>query len=654
MGYLTLQQYFMRTFLIMLLLCSTGLVSAQVVTTRTAGKKASKFMEQGIQYAMANEFILALDAFQKAIEAEADFIDAYLFAGDVNMQMGHYAEAKQYYEEAIGLQDDYDVSMYKKIADAEQHLMEYTEAIVHIKIFLEHPDIVGQTRLKAQRFLTSLEFAEEAVQHPLPFNPVNMGAEVNSHLDEYFPSLSADRSILVFTRNLVDTLERPDGGYMFRRNEDFYLSSDEEGNWSPAINMGKPVNTTFNEGAQNISADGRWLYYTLCNGPDGFGSCDIYYAYQYDGVWSYPENCGKRINSANWDSQPSVSSDGRHLFFASNRPGGQGGSDIWMSTLGDDGYWGPAQNLGPEINTPGEDNSPFIHPDGNTLYFASDGHPGMGGLDLFYSRWNPDNTWDIPVNLGYPLNTSGNEATLHVSADGATAYYSSDREDSYGGLDLYHFVMPEIIRPKPVTWVKAYVKSEKDKRPLAANVQLFDLETNSLITESSCDANGLFLITLPSGHDYGLFVNMDGYLFHSENFSLEEGFPEEPYILEVLLKPVSVGEVFTLRNIFFESGSAELLPESETELGKLLKLLTENTGMRISINGHTDNVGSDTDNQKLSEARAAAVRSYLETNGIDGKRMESRGFGESRPVGDNETEAGRALNRRTEIEVLGL
>lgn len=325
-----------------------------------------------------------------------------------------------------------------------------------------------------------------------------------------------------------------------------------------------------------------------------------------------------------------------------------------MSTLGDDGYWGPAQNLGPEINTPGEDNSPFIHPDGNTLYFASDGHPGMGGLDLFYSRWNPDNTWDIPVNLGYPLNTSGNEATLHVSADGSTAYYSSDREDSYGGLDLYHFVMPEIIRPKPVTWVKAYVKSEKDKRPLAANVQLFDLETNSLITESSCDANGLFLITLPSGHDYGLFVNMDGYLFHSENFSLEEGFPEEPYILEVLLKPVSVGEVFTLRNIFFESGSAELLPESETELGKLLKLLTENTGMRISINGHTDNVGSVTDNQKLSEARAAAVRSYLETNGIDGKRMESRGFGESRPVGDNETEAGRALNRRTEIEVLGL
>jgi outer membrane protein OmpA-like peptidoglycan-associated protein/tetratricopeptide (TPR) repeat protein len=638
----------------LILICVPSILLAQVVTNENANKKATKAMEQGIQLAMGMEYEAALQAFQAAIDAEPRFINAWIFAGDVCSQTGQYALAKTYYEGAIDIQDDYDVSVYKKIAEAQQMLMEYDAAIASIRIFLDNPNIVGETRKKANRFLSSVEFAADAVLNPVPFQPVNMGAAVNSHLDEYFPSLSADKSLLVFTRNLIDTLERPEGGFMLRRNEDFFLSISAEDTWSAANNMGRPVNSTFNEGAQCISADGRWLYYTLCNGPAGFGSCDIYYAFQNFGIWSTPENCGKRINSANWDSQPSISADGKFLFFTSNRPGGLGGSDLWASKMGPDGYWETAYNLGAAINTPADESSPFMHPDGVTLYFASDGHPGMGGTDLFYSKLDPASGWQTPVNLGYPLNTSGMEATLHVSTDGGTAFYSSDREDSYGGLDLYSFPMPDIIRPDPVTYVKAFVKSEHNKQPLAADVQLFDLSTNELVTKSTCNANGEFLVTLPSGKDYALFVNMEGYLFHSENFSLAEGFPDEPYILEVLLKQVSVGEVFTLRNIFFESGSSSILPESEAELKKLLELINNNPSMRISVNGHTDNVGNDADNMRLSEQRASAVAAYLTQHGIDGSRISSKGFGESVPIADNEQAEGRALNRRTEIEITGL
>lgn len=645
--------YMLRNIILLLILAHSA-VNGQVVTNENANKKATKAMEQGIQLAMGMEYEAALNAFQAAIDAEPRFINAWMFAGDVCSQTGQYAKAKNYYQGAIDIQDDYDVSVYKKLAEAEQMLMEYDAAIASIQIFLDNPNIVGETRKKAIRFLNSLEFAADAVQHPVPFQPVNMGSEVNSHLDEYFPSLSADKELLVFTRNLIDTLERPEGGFMLRRNEDFFLSEAEGNNWTTANNMGRPVNSTFNEGAQCISADGRWLYYTLCNGPAGFGSCDIYYAFQNFGIWSTPENCGKRINSANWDSQPSISADGKYLFFTSNRPGGQGGSDLWASKMGADGYWEPAYNLGTTINTPADESSPFMHPDGATLYFASDGHPGMGGTDLFYSKLDLTNGWQTPVNLGYPLNTSGMEATLHVSTDGGTAFYSSDREDSYGGLDLYSFPMPEIIRPDPVTYVKAIVKSELNLQPLQADVQLFDLNSNELVTRSTCGANGEFLVTLPSGKDYALFVAMEGYLFHSENFSLAEGFPDEPFVLEVLLKKVSVGETFTLRNIFFESGSASLLPESESELNKLLELITNNPSMRISVNGHTDNVGSDTDNMRLSEQRAGAVAAFLTEKGIDSDRISSKGYGESVPLADNASAEGRALNRRTEIEITGL
>lgn len=646
----------MRKYLLLLLVLLTQLqLSAQVVTAKDASKKAVKELERGISFAMGQQFDAALAAFEKSIEAEPGFINAWIFAGDVCMETKQYEKARDFYLGAIELQDDYDVSVYKKIAQCEQYLMEYTAAIEHIQLFLDHPAIVGETRRKALLLLESLEFAADAVTHPVDFRPENMGPAINSRYDEYFPSLSADQSLLVYTRNVVDTATTQAGTVILKGNEDFFISESIDNMWSPGYNIGSPVNTSLNEGAQNISADGRWLFYTLCNGHNGYGSCDIYYAYQYEGTWSYPENCGKRINSANWDSQPSISADGNELYFVSNRPGGQGGSDIWMSTMGEDGYWLPAVNLGPGINTPEEENSPFIHPDGNTLYFASNGRSGMGGTDLFYARRNPDLSWQTPENMGFPLNTGGNEATLHVSADGLQAFYSSDREDSYGGLDIYSFPLPDMLRPQPVTYVKATVLDAISRKPLEANIQLFDLSTEELIVKSSSDVkSGQFLVILPSGKDFGLYVNKEGYLFNSQNFSLAEGIPEEPFALTVLLQPVSVGEIITLRNIFFESASSEILPESAVELNKLYELLHNNPSMKVAVKGHTDAIGTETDNQRLSENRATAVVAYLSDRGITTDRMTAVGLGESAPVAENDTDAGRALNRRTEIEIISL
>ncbi|MBC8046318.1 MAG: PD40 domain-containing protein, partial [Fimbriimonadaceae bacterium] len=558
-----------------------------------------------------------------------------------------------YLLKAIALQDDYDVGVYKKLAEAEQRLMLYEGAGEHIKIFLEHPKITGVTRRNAEQFLTSIEFAINAVNNPVEFNPVNLGKEVNSEYSEYFPSIAADNSLMVFTRKIPQEGEANFSIGETPLQEDFYLTTNNNDVWSVAQNVGKPVNTRLNEGAQNISADGRYLFYTLCQSPNGFGRCDLYYAIKFGDIWSYPENCGKNINGGDWESQPSISADGKYLYFCSTRPGGLGGHDIWYAEINENGTWNKALNAGAPINTPYDEQSPFMHPDGRTIYFSSNGHPNMGGSDLFYAKKGIDDKWQQPVNLGYPINTSTNEITLTVSTDGTTAYYASDREEGFGGLDIYKFDLPEKLRPEPVTYVKATVRDERTKAYLKSNIQLIDLETgNILLTATSDSKSGEFLVVLPVGKKYALYVNKEGYLFHSENFSLENVIPDKPYLIDIYLQPVEVGEIITLRNIFFETASAALLPESKTELLKVNELLTKNPEIKIKLNGHTDNVGSDNDNLQLSIDRALSVKTFLIEQGIDATRIVHAGYGETKPLTTNDTEEGRAQNRRTEMEIV--
>ncbi|MEM9930191.1 MAG: OmpA family protein, partial [Bacteroidota bacterium] len=417
------------------------------------------------------------------------------------------------------------------------------------------------------------------------------------------------------------------------------------------------------EGAQTSSADGKLLFFTGCYRKGGLGNCDLYYTSLKNGKWQDIKHPKEPLNSAQWDSQPSLSANGGLLYFASKRPGGYGGRDIYYSYRQADGNWGKPINAGPVINTAGDEQSPFLHADGQTLYFMSDGHPGLGDADLFISRIGREGTWLKPVNLGSPINTSREEGGLVVSLDGKMAYYTTDQNTKEGGqlnFDIYQFPLYEGARPQAVTYVQGTVTDAKNKRKLAgATVRILVEEENRILAQPMTDTEGQFLVVLPAGRNYQLQVDKVDYLFYSDRFALADASSlEEPFELTVALARVpsvanpTAADPIVLRNVQFASGEAELLAASNQELLRLTQLLQTYPDLRIEITGHTDNVGQPSDNLRLSEARAQAVYNYIVEAGIATDRLSYQGFGEEKPIADNDTEEGRARNRRTEFVVV--
>jgi len=419
-----------------------------------------------------------------------------------------------------------------------------------------------------------------------------------------------------------------------------------------ATPLGGNVNSDLNEGAQMISQDGEWLVFTACNRTDGFGSCDIYISYLTQQGWSKGINMGGKINTDQWDSQPCLSPDKRDLYFASRRFGGYGGSDIYVSHQLPNGEWSTPENLGPQINTSGDEASPFMHADNQTLFFTSNGLQGYGDADLFFSKKGPRGDWSVPENLGYPINTIYSEGTLFIAADAKTAYYASDRSDSRGGLDIYTFELPEHIRPNKTLWVKGKVYDKKTTKGLPSAVELIDVTTKQLISKVQTDEKGNYFITLPVGRDYAFNVNRKGYLFYSDNFFLSNRSPDSTYEKNIPLQPIEANASIVLKNVFFDVNKFDLKPESEAELDILVQLLNENPTLKIQISGHTDSTGKLADNMKLSDNRAKAVVSYLISKNIEPTRLSSKGYGPTQPISTNKTEEGKALNRRTEMKVI--
>jgi len=387
------------------------------------------------------------------------------------------------------------------------------------------------------------------------------------------------------------------------------------------------------------------------------GSCDIYFSGNKGDSWSKPMNAGSNVNSYAWETQPSFSANGKTLFFVSNRSGGKGGTDLWQCDLlgfTDKGMpiWSKPVNLGDSINTPGNENSPFIHADGKTLYFASDQWNGLGGYDIFFSRKVNNAYWTKPINIGYPINSFRDEQGLIVDAMGRNAYYSSDRPGSQR-KDIYTFELYEEARPVPVTYIKGKVTDADSGEPLCSNVELIDLQdSTSYIKVESCWTPGEFLICLPLGKEYAFNVMKDGYLFYSENYKMRDITDYiNPFILEIKLKKIETGNSVVLRNVFFKTDSYELLPESKAELNTLTDFLKNNPTIHIELEGHTDNMGSEAYNLNLSQARAKEVFNYLADKGIKQTRMSYKGFGYSKPISTNDTEEGKALNRRTEFRI---
>jgi outer membrane protein OmpA-like peptidoglycan-associated protein len=497
------------------------------------------------------------------------------------------------------------------------------------------------------RLLETSVHSARLMQKPVPLKLENLGPAVNSPYPEYLPSLTADGRRLYFTSRRPQVGKEPNpltGGY----DEDLYwCERDENGRWQPAQPLGPPINSDRNEGAAFFSADGQWAFITLCDRADGLGSCDIYFSELDGDRWLPPKNLGPAVNSSAWESHPSLTHDRKRLYFASSRPGGQGGSDIWY-TEWKNGTWQPPINVGPPINTPGDEYSPMIAADGRTLYFASDYHPGMGGMDLFVSYLS-DTGWTTPKNLGYPFNTPGDEQTLCVDAAGRIGYVALERPEGLGKQDIYAFSLwPEIQPQRAASYVRGFVYDSLTKAPLAARVRIVDLELRDTIRAlTSNRVTGEFVTSLPLRSRYALLAEAPGYLFYSQHFDLRES--DQAYELRVPLEKPRKGSTIRLRNVFFEFDRADIKPESEVELLEVVRLLRAHPKWKVEVQGHTDSVGTAMYNQQLSQRRAEAVRQFLIQRGIKAERIQARGYGSSRPIAPNTTEEGRALNRRTEI-----
>jgi outer membrane protein OmpA-like peptidoglycan-associated protein/tetratricopeptide (TPR) repeat protein len=608
-------------------------------------KKAVALYNQAITRAQDGNLASAAGLLQQCIEIDKNYVEAYLSLAGVYGQIKNYRSSIENYEKAFALDSNYTIDYKLPYSINMAGMGEFEKALNAVNELLIKKPFKNSTTYKAAEFRKrsyefAVDYAKKNANKVYVFTPKNIGNAINTNESEYFPSLTIDGKELVFTRRIKNF------------NEDFYYSKRKAEEWDAAKAMEGNVNTEQNEGAQNISQDGQWLVFTACNRPNGFGSCDLYISYSTPQGWSEAVNLGGKINSDSWESQPCLSPDKRDIYFTSKRAGGYGGIDIYVSHLQPNGKWSDPENLGPEINTAGDEACPFIHADNQTLYFTSNGLQGYGGNDLFYVRKGPGGVWSKPVNLGYPINTTSDEGTLFIAADGKTAYYASDRSDSKGGLDIYSFELREDVRPYKTLWVKGKVIDKKTTKGLPSSVELIDLATKQVISKVQTDELGTYLITLPVGKDYAFNVNRKGYLFYSDNFLMSNRSPDSTYEKNIPLQPIETNATIILKNIFFDVNKYELKTESQVELDNLIRLLTENPNLKIEISGYTDNVGKPADNLLLSNNRAKAVVTYLISKNIAAQRLTAKGYGETKPVADNKTEDGRAMNRRTEMKVI--
>ena len=619
---------------------------AQWYNPDKVNKKAGEIYALAYEDASNGNYAAALTKLNDALKYDKNFVDVYLSRAGIYANLKNYPASVSDFETALQMDSIYAKTYLLPYSISLAGTGNFSKALLAVKEFLQTPRLNEQSiqagNYRRKTYELALKIAEQRTKdgaNSYVFSPQNLGSNINSAALEYFPSLTIDGSRMIFTRRQ-------------NNDEDFYESILENGVWQKAIPLAGHINTNLNEGAQNISQDGEWLIFTGCNYPEGEGSCDLYIAYRTrSGGFTDPENMGRVINTEFWESSPSLSPDKKQLYFASNRPGGFGGKDIWMSTRVSSGRWGEPINLGPTINSSGDEGCPFIHPDNQTLYFNSNGHPGYGMTDLFLSKKDSNDRWQMPVNLGYPINTIDDEGSLIVAADGKTSYFASDGGDTKGGLDLYRFQLREDIQANRVSWVKGQVFDKKTKRGLPSSVELTDIATRKSIFSLQTDEDGNYLVTLPAGKDYAFNVNRKGYLFYSDHFSMGIGNTDSALVVNIPLQPIEAGASIVLKNIFFNTGKFILEATSEEELDRVVELMNENPKMKILISGHTDNVGKDADNLILSNNRAKTVIQYLQKKGIAASRLKAQGFGASQPVAPNDNEVGRAKNRRTELSI---
>ncbi|OFY86112.1 MAG: hypothetical protein A3F72_06575 [Bacteroidetes bacterium RIFCSPLOWO2_12_FULL_35_15] len=624
-------------------------------------------------------------------------LDPYLLANKFNPNnaMLNYKIGKSYLysnyklksipflEKALQLNPAVDPQVHLVLAKAYHLDMQWDKSIEEFKLFektltnySEFKELIEDIAKQKEECLTG----KELIKNPIRVFIDNVGPEINSQYPDYGPVISADESVMLFTSRRPNTTG---GGIDENINEpfeDIYISTKKGDKWSPALNMGKPINTEDHDANSGLSADGqKFLIYI------GKNQGDLLESELKGDSWSKPEKMNKNINTDFHESSACYTPDGKAVYIVSDKPDGSLGSrDIYISYKDEKGRWGKVLNLGTTINTKYGEEGVFIHPDGKTLYFSSQGHKTMGGYDIFKSVYDDKTkTWSEPENLGYPINTPDDDVFFVVSANSKHGYYSSFNAKGYGEKDIYMvtFLGPEkpmtlnnednllasiaapvketviapimLIKEAQLTILKGVITDDLTKKPLEATIDIIDNQKNEVIASfTSNSSTGKYLVSLPAGKNYGIAVKKENYLFHSENFDIPAIAAFQEVVKDVALKNIAVGSKIILKNIFFDFDKATLRPESTNELERLTKLLNDVPTLKIEISGHTDSKGADDYNKKLSNSRAKAVVDYLITKGISADRLTSAGYGEEQAIATNDTDEGRQLNRRTEFKIL--
>lgn len=611
----------------------------------------SKYVEsQKIYFSEAIEILRSLND-----KEEYPIVNYYLALIYIYKPDNNFALAEQYLKKVIDACPDEIPEAYFHLGKLAYTTNQKCDAINYFKKFLTYQGDFDTLLTEAKMLMEWSEEICKLINNPVPFNP-KLVKGISSQLDDYLVSLSPDNEIAYYTRK---TKDYQISGYKSEPafQEKFYYSYRIADNvFDNGKEMPYPFNRNENEGGATITGNNKELIYTVCKmvtSPRQYYNCDLYSSKNIKGYWTDIVPLERVNRPDTWESMPSVTADGRELYFVSNRPGGVGGYDIYKSFKDENGEWSEPINVGEPINTPGDEKSPFIHTDTRTLYFSSNGRPGVGGYDIYYVKLNDNNEKPEVKNIGYPINTENDEIGFIVSIDGKYGYFSSNnmKNESMGGMDFYYFSLYNEAKPEEVLLVKGNIKSEDTTKPIKATVQIKSMESKH-ITFIPVDEDGDYVASLLKNEDYLLTIKGEDIVYQSTYVAAKDSITAPVIKLEMEVQPIEVGKHYRLHNIYFAFNSADILANSQKVLDEFIVFLNDHPTLQISIEGHTDNVGSDEFNLILSENRAKAVYNYLVNNGIDANRLQYKGFGESNPIATNETEEGRAMNRRTEFVIL--
>lgn len=609
----------------------------------TNDRRAIKFFDRANEAISNRNFAEGLEYYNRAIERDPDFREAHYRLFATHNLLRNLDTAFYYLRKYEKLVDPTKISgrdafvlareFYERAYYGKAHRYIMLADSLNARLF----DSYLNSLLKESIIYSAANYSEsiQVDKQPLPPN-------VNKFFTQYFPVVTIDEKMLIFTRR---------NGYQVNYDEDLVVSYYRNGEWSEAESISENINSRYNEGAATISADGRVLIFTSCDQGKTFGSCDLFISTRKGMLWSKPFNMGSRVNSPYWDSQPSLSADGKTLYFSSERPGGMGRKDIWMSERLESG-WTKPENLGGKINTPGNEITPYIHVNGRTLFLSSDGRPGFGRLDLFVAQ-KEDTLWSKPVNLGTAVNNNEDQLSWVLNADGSRAYYSEEFLTGEGALrsDIVKInVEADSLIVEKSAYITGRVRDKETKKPLKATIRLYDLESSKREYNTDSDpVSGIYFIALNEGKEYGVYVSSEGYLFEDFHFEPKERVGLQPDTLNIYLEPIKEGSSFILENVYFEFDSYELSSKSQSELQEVAEFVQGNE-LNVMVEGHTDLKGSDEYNQTLSENRARTVYEYLLTLGVPRSQLQYKGLGSSQPISTSKDE--QQLNRRIQFKIV--